>query len=218
MQAPTPIHVIDFEGHRAYGVVEYGLVTLMEGKVVASHTRLCQPMGSIPAEDTRIHRLTTRSVQEYAPFSAEWDFFTNCRATGAFAAHNANYEHTLLKHIWAYPPAVPNFAHAAPSHGPDWGPWLDTCQLARILWPTLEHYRLAYLVEALKLQNVLDAMAAILCPKNRCHYHAALYDALAAALILVKIQETLKNEGQGAAVHDLYRLSMPDAAQREWDF
>ena len=35
----TPIHVIDFEGSRQSGIVEYGVVTLHGAEIVAAHTR-----------------------------------------------------------------------------------------------------------------------------------------------------------------------------------
>ena len=40
----TPIHVIDFEG-TAEWYVEYGYVTLENGEIVDSQTRICSPVG-----------------------------------------------------------------------------------------------------------------------------------------------------------------------------
>lgn len=218
MNPPPPIHVIDFEGHLSYGVVEYGVATIFDGKIVSARTQVCRPVGSIPAEDTRLHRLTMSHLERSEPFSSEWAHFVELRKSGPFAAHNASYEHNLLKNLWAYPPVVPCFAESAQPLRPEWGPWLDSCQLARLLWPTLGNYKLSALVDALHLQSVLDAMAEILCPKHRRHFHAALYDAMAAALILLKIMDSLKADGLPASARDLYALLLPDPAQKEWDF
>lgn len=218
MNLSPPIHVIDFEGHISYGVVEYGVATIYDGKIVSARTQVCRPVGAIPAEDTRLHRLSMSHLENSEPFSSEWSRFVDLRNTGPFAAHNATYEHNLLKNLWAYPPAVPSYSNPNSPLLPEWGPWLDSCQLARVLWPTLGNYKLASLVETLSLQNVLDAMADILCPKNRRHFHAALYDALAAALIILKVMDTLKADGQPATARDLYDLLLPNSAQRELDF
>ena len=51
--------------------------------------------------------------------------------------------------------------------------------------PTHTNYQiLSSLVSALRLTPRLDALAAEHCPPNRRRYHCALYDALAAALVL----------------------------------
>ena len=66
----------------------------------------------------------------------------------------------------------------------EWGPWVDTCRLARAWLPTLGDHRLGSLVAVFRLGGRLDALAAKHCPANRRKYHCALYDALAAALVL----------------------------------
>ena len=52
------------------------------------------------------------------------------------------------------------------------------------LYPGLESGRLESLVAACSLQGELDALASVHCPAGRRRYHAALYDALAGALVL----------------------------------
>jgi DNA polymerase-3 subunit epsilon len=47
--------------------------------------------------------------------------------------------------------------------------------------------KLEDLVTACGLQAPLDALAASCCPAARRHYHAALYDALAGALLLARL-------------------------------
>ena len=52
-----PVHVIDFEGSRETGIVEFGVVTLRGGVIADVTTRLCGARGRIGAEDVRVHGL-----------------------------------------------------------------------------------------------------------------------------------------------------------------
>jgi hypothetical protein len=67
--------------------------------------------------------------------------------------------------------------------GPAWLEWL-TCRLARAWAPSLGDFRLGQLVADLRLGPRLEALAAQHCPPKRRRFHCALYDALAAALVL----------------------------------
>jgi len=69
----------------------------------------------------------------------------------------------------------------------DWGPWIDTGRLYAELFPRLASGRLEDLVAACGLQADLDTLAAAHCPPARRRYHAALYDALAGALLLARL-------------------------------
>lgn len=66
----------------------------------------------------------------------------------------------------------------------EWAPWIDTCRLARAWAPSLGDFRLGQLVTDLRLGARLDTLAAQHCPPKRRRFHCALYDALAAALVL----------------------------------
>ena len=72
-------------------------------------------------------------------------------------------------------------------HAAEWGPWIDTGRLYAQFHPQLPSGRLEDLVRACGLQAPLDALAAAHCPAARRHYHAALYDALAGALLLARL-------------------------------
>jgi len=88
-----------------------------------------------------------------------------------------------LRGTWLRPSAVPSFVGEEASVA-EWGPWIDTCRLARAWAPTLGDFRLSSLVSVLRLAPLIYALAAEHCPPNRRRYHCALYDALAAALVL----------------------------------
>ncbi len=184
----VPIHVIDFEGHKAYGIVEYGVVVLRGGSIADTHTRLCAPRGGIPREDTRVHGVTAESASAFPVFEEEWERFTRWRAEGPFCAHHAVFENALLKHQWAFPPHSPDFGCAG-EPAAEWGPWLDTRRLAEVFFPGRERYRLGDVVAFLGLEDSLEGVARTHCPPRRTRYHCALYDALASALILLRLLE-----------------------------
>jgi DNA polymerase III epsilon subunit-like protein len=178
-----PIFFVDFEGSRVSGILEYGIATLVDGKIVETHTRLCRATGRVRAEDAAVHGLREETLAAHAPFADEWEFFTGLRARGPLAAHYAGVENALLKSVWPYPPSSPDFARPGESVI-DWGPWIDSARIYAQLYPRLDSGRLESMVAACGLQSELDALAAAHCPAERRRYHAALYDALAGALLL----------------------------------
>src|SRR5580700_9917136 len=46
-----PIFFVDFEGSQATGILEYGVVTVLGGRVVETITRLCCAVGQVRAEE-----------------------------------------------------------------------------------------------------------------------------------------------------------------------
>lgn len=184
------IHCIDFEGSLGSGVVEYGVVSWQAGSIVGTHTRRCRPTGELRPEDVAIHGLSSSLVMEEAPLADDFAYFAELRATGPLAAHFANAESTLIKSVWPYPRQSPDFVRVG-AMVLDWGPWIDTGRLYPQIYPNLGSVRLEDLIERCGLQARLDALAAKHCPLSRRHYHAALYDALAAMLLLDRLaQET----------------------------
>ena len=178
-----PIHFVDFEGNGTSGIIEFGVVTLRGGEIADTRTRLCAAIGRVKAEDTAIHGLDEKELSGTAPFKAEWEYFAGLRDSGPLAAHFSSAENYLLKTVWAYPRTAPDFARPGkPSN--EWGPWIDTGRLYPQFFPQLGDGKLEQLVSACGLQGELDATAAQHCPAGRCHYHAALYDAVAGALLL----------------------------------
>ncbi len=178
-----PIHFIDFEGSRASGILEYGVATLCGGAVVATRTRLCRATGPVRAEDTAVHGLSEGAVAGAAPMAEDWDYFAGLREAGPLAAHYAGVENGLLKSVWPFPRQSPDFARPGRSVL-DWGPWVDSARLAAQFRPAAGSGRLDALVGVFGLGDELSALAAAHCPPSRRRYHAALYDALAGALLL----------------------------------
>ncbi|MDR2981633.1 MAG: 3'-5' exonuclease [Puniceicoccales bacterium] len=179
-----PIHVMDFEGSIRTGIVEYGIVTLLDGEITATSTRLCAPMASIPVIDTQCHGLRDSDLTMVEPVSNDWELFSGLRRTGVFAAHHAPVEQSLIKTVWAYPGAMPDHARPDGAAINEWGPWIDTCRLAATWYPRLADFKLSALVDWFRLEKKLEKLAAQFCPPHRSRYHCALYDALASALLL----------------------------------
>ena len=207
-----PIFFVDFEGSRASGVLEYGVVTLWQGEILETRTRLCAPIGRIRPEDSAVHGLHEDMLGATQPFAEEWEFFAGLRERGPLAAHYAGVENALLKSVWPYPRNSPDFARAG-ERVIDWGPWVDSARIYAQLFPTLDSGRLETLIAACGLQEELSVHAQQHCPRERCRFHAALYDALAGAVLLAK----LARDPQIARLTtmQLLALSTLDPAKRE---
>ncbi len=181
-----PICVIDFEGNRQSGIVEYGVVTLHGTEVAAVQTRLCAPIGTISDQDRAQHGITEETAEQEARFDAEWSYFADLREQGVFCAHSATIEDGLLRSVWPYPRNSPNFAKEG-EYTATWGPWLDTLQLYRNIYPQLSNFKLNNLIADFGLQTALDELATSYCPEKRQRFHCALYDAFASALLLKRL-------------------------------
>lgn len=178
-----PIHIIDFEGTKTSGILEYGIVTLHNNQIIQTISQPCLPTGPIEPQDFRLHRISQNDTQNTLPFSHNWSLFSSLRSTGPLAAHHAQTENMLLKHTWPYTKNSPDFLN--PGHiSTSWSPWIDTCQLFKTLFPQLVSHKLIHLITTFHLTNKLDDLAKKHCPPTRRQPHSALYDALASTLLL----------------------------------
>ncbi len=180
------VFFLDFEGSLASGILEYGVVMLVGGRIIAAQTRLCRATGGVSPEDAAVHGLREDDLAAYAPFADDWELFAALRERGPLAAHYAAVENSLLKSVWPYPRMSPDFARPG-ERVAEWGPWIDTARLFAQIFPALASGRLENLVAGCGGQAELDALAAAHCPPDRRRYHAALYDALAGAWLLARL-------------------------------
>jgi DNA polymerase-3 subunit epsilon len=81
------------------------------------------------------------------------------------------------------------------------------------LLPRLDSGKLETLVAAVGLQGELDALAEEHCPADRRQYHAALYDALAGALLLAALARD--PQVAGLSTMQLLALSTLDPRKRD---
>ena len=207
-----PIFFVDFEGSRASGVLEYGVATLLGGRVVETATRLCAATGRVREEDAAVHGLREAELAGRAPFTEHWEYFAGLRERGPLAAHYAGVENALLKAVWPYPRNSPDFARLG-ERVIEWGPWIDSARIYAQLYPQLDSGRLETLVGACGLQGELDALAEDVCPPQRRKYHAALYDALAGAVLLGSLAR--EPAVAGMTVMQLLALSTLDGEKRD---
>jgi len=201
------LHVLDFEGARRTGVIEFGVVTLREGSLESTSTGLCRAREELQVEDMRVHGIDEELIATEAPFENEWDRFSHLRATGVLVAHHASVENNLLKGTWPYPRLSDNHKLFG------WGPWIDTRRAYAVLYKGLESYSLGSLVETFALGDRLGEWAKQHCPSGRRKAHCALYDALATALLLIRLDEI--PELRDTAIDWLLEISAPDQRRRE---
>ncbi|MFT3830821.1 MAG: 3'-5' exonuclease [Opitutaceae bacterium] len=206
------IHFLDFEGSLATGVVEYGVAVVHGGEITDAITRLCRPAGPIRREDAAVHGIGAADVIDAAPLGDDWELFAGWRQRGPLAAHFAGTENSLLKATWPYGRTAPDFARPGATTN-DWGPWLDTGRLLPQLFRGIASARLEDLVTQFGVGGELAAQAERFCPPARRRYHAALYDALAAALLLRAA--LARPEFAAATLPWLLELSSLDPARRE---
>lgn len=206
------IHFVDFEGSVSAGILEYGVVTLRGGEMVAARTGLCAPRGRVRAEDTAVHGLDAAALAGRRPFAEEWDYFAGLRESGPLAAHYAGAENSLLKSVWPYPRRAPDFVRPG-QVSVEWGPWVDTAGLMAQFHPEVASGKLESLVAAFGLQATLEAKAAAHCPVERRHYHAALFDALAGALLLSVLAQDPATAG--LSLPQLLTFSTRDGSKRD---
>jgi len=182
------VFALDFEGSRESGVVEYGVVAIGPDGIREGRTGWCAPHGRLDWRERVTHGLSDERLAGYPPFAEEWERFRAARAAGPFLAHAAAVEDRFLRRQWPTPGMVPDWS-GGEAMVAGWGPWLDTCALYRALVPSRESAALAPLVEAENLEEALDGQAGRFCPPERSRWHAALYDALACALLFLRALE-----------------------------
>ena len=182
-----PIHIIDFEGSFNSGVLEWGTVTVFDSEIVSAQTRLCGTEKLIELSEIEQHGLHPTLLESCSPFEEDFEVFARWRESGPLCAHNALVEDRFLKQTWPYVRQVPDFSAHSKRAVATWGPWLDTLQIYRRLYPDLENYKLQALVRTFALEDALDQQAKQYCPKARMQYHSALFDALATALLLQRL-------------------------------
>lgn len=201
LYSTTPLHVIDFEGTAQEGILEYGVVTLLGGAIHSVHTGFCRPRegegGPGGAIAGCIHGLKKDHLANFPSFEDQWLLFSSLRKGGLFAAHHASVEDSLLRSYWPFHSQSPDFLGASTS---SWGPWVDTYALSKACL-SLESYQLSWIIRALGLESALAQKVLEFCPRRRRHWHNALHDALAAALLLLYMID--RCFGPGLSLKDL---------------
>lgn len=205
------IHIIDFEGSSNTGVLEWGIVSIQGDQILEAKTRLCGTESSIDVMESQQHGITTDLVVKCPNFERDFDLFAGLRKSGPLCAHNASVEDRFLKNTWSYTRQSPDFSNPDGNRSlTSWGPWLDTLSIYRRLYPDLESYQLNALIRVFGLEDKLNYLANLYCPKERIRYHCALYDALASALLLQRLDAL--EELNDLSLFQLFTLSASSAS------
>jgi hypothetical protein len=173
------MHVIDFEGNRAYGILEYGLVTLQNNAITdVISANCCKNLSQPVSHFTEHSRFHSNCIG--VNFEKHLPLFIQKRMTGFFCAHGNAVEDRLLRQYCPTPGTtitewINNFS---------WGPWIDTHRLYRKYYPAAKHYKLAELVRYFNLEMQLENLAQGQSVGEKLTFHRAPYDALATALLL----------------------------------
>lgn len=184
----VPIYVVDFEGSLASGVVEYGIAVLHKGEITQVFTSICRARNYISSQEESCHGIKFDDTLPTEPFSEHWNLFKNCRAKGPFAAHNATFENRLMCRYLPKPGIVPAFLSNEKTTL-DWAPWIDSYNLYKRCFDKINSYKLQNLINCFELNDKLEEYTKFYCPKNRCVYHCALFDAIACALLIQNLME-----------------------------
>lgn len=122
-------------------------------------------------------------LDDAPPFLSLWPQIRASLRGRVLVAHGAGTEKRFLR--------------AFPGHG--FGPWIDTLRLSRAVFPNAPSHALGDLCMALELESLTRSLVP------DASWHDALFDAVAALLLLQKIASL-----SGTSLADLAKLSRPD--------
>ena len=217
------VYVADFEGSLATGILEYGLVGIdsVDG-IFSAETAFCKNRGRISDTEFAQHHISEEQVAKCGDFINVVPKFVELRAESFFCAHNAAFENALLN---SYCPVVLNTYGVGAGSQAFWGPWLDTCVLYKKYFKKVLRGKNSFVRTEKNCRcGDTDAEGAShkesgasqsnnlgerFCPPDRRHWHAALYDALACALLFLNF---IRSEaGHGKTLPQLLHESASEA-------
>jgi DNA polymerase III epsilon subunit-like protein len=176
--------VLDFEGNQEFGVVEFGIVTLVNLEISGCVGVGCRSKsGTFISRDFREHSRINNEADDEVEFSDHVSKFVLLRRSGIFCAHSSQTEKSLLRSYMPTPGLVLRFYASGLTSS--WDPWIDTKLLYRRCFPNIRNYSLMALITRCNLRSALDEVSGKYCPVYKCKPHNALYDALASALLLM---------------------------------
>jgi len=152
------ILAMDFEGSLSNGIREIGLIKSENSTIVS------------------LTEQTIRNENECIEF-----FKAVFKKTPDFIiSHNVPTERNLLKKYLPYSNAT------GTNRCMEWGPWLDTKEMYKILYPQLEEYGLEHLTNIF-IKEESSVLAKRHCRKNKRTPHNALYDTICAFLLYKRL-------------------------------
>lgn len=123
-------------------IVEIGAVRFVNGQVDSLFATLIDPKVPIPAGASRVNGITNEMVAGQSTIDAILEPFAEFCGDDILVAHNAPFDYQFLT------ADIQRFESRAPR-----GTVLDTCNMARKVFPGLLNYKLGTLVEHLKIPS-----------------------------------------------------------------
>lgn len=161
--------VVDLEATSASHsskIIQIGIVVVEQGKIVTTYQTDVNPHQALDYHISNLTGMTTAQVQAAPDFSEILPQVAALLTDCIFVAHNVKFDYNLLARTFA-------------QHGARLDmPRVDTVELARVFFPTLEKYGLETLSRVLNLQHDQP--------------HQALSDAYATAKLLIMLQEKMR--------------------------
>lgn len=152
------ILTLDFEGSLSNGIREIGLIKSENSTIVS------------------LAEQTIRNESQCIEF-----FKTVFKKIPDFIiSHNVPTEKNLLKKYLPYSNIT------STNQNVEWGPWLDTKEMYKILYPQLEEYGLEYLTNIF-IKEDSSELAKRHCRKDKRSAHNALYDTICAFLLYKRL-------------------------------
>ena len=99
-----------------------------------------------------------------------------------FISHNVHIEKNLLKKYLPYRKCTSRLAEL------EWGPWLDTKEMYKILYPQIKQYGLQYLTNLFVKKESVQVCKKY-CVNEKMNHHNALYDAICTFLLFKRVLE-----------------------------
>jgi DNA polymerase-3 subunit epsilon len=166
---------------RTDAIVEVGAVRFEGDEPVETFCTLVNPGRSIPPEASAVNGITDEMIAEQPTIQIVLADLADFCGDLPLVAHNAPFDFKFLRK------AVENCKSRAPS-----GVVLDSCALARIIFPGMINYKLGTLV------NHFEFPAG--------SFHRAEEDSVYCGRLFARILETLEKAGQSATVPALLNL------------
>jgi DNA polymerase-3 subunit epsilon len=163
-------------------IVEIGAIRYSDGQPTASFVTLINPGRAIPKAASQVNGITDEMVADQPKIETVLESFAQFCGNDVVVAHNAPFDFQFLT------ADIQKFESAAPG-----GIVLDTCAIARKVFPGLLNYKLGTLVQHLGIAAT--------------GFHRAGEDAGYAGQLFLHILSRLASNGQMPAIENLVALS-----------
>jgi DNA polymerase III alpha subunit (gram-positive type) len=108
----------------------------------------------------------------------------NCKSVSYWVAHNCMVEKNIITKFAPYKNNLENQYNKM-----EWGPWVDTLKIYKILYPNLNNYTLTNLKKVFDLEQRVVELASKFCKRTGVKQHESMYDCIVTYLLLQRIND-----------------------------